>query len=163
MLMVRPHNKRMVGFEPGVLYFKPAGIPLSQIEEEVLRVDELEALRLCDAEEFKQEDAAKKMNVSQPTMFRLLNGARKKVALAITKGKAIKIYGGNFEMIQGKGQGLGMGRGLGRGQGGRMGGLGAGPGGVCKCPKCGYEEAQVRGQPCIDKVCPKCQTKMIRG
>jgi len=36
----------------------------------------------------------------------------------------------------------------GRGLGG---GLAAGPGGICKCPKCGHEEPQIRGQPCMNK------------
>ena len=63
---------------------------------------------------------------------------------------------------------VGFGRGYGRGLGGRgvngrgrMGGLG--PEGTCKCPKCGYEEPKIRGQPCVEMVCPKCGTKMIRG
>lgn len=161
--MVRPHRKRIVGFEPEVIYFKPAGVPLSELKEEILKIDELEALRLCDAEELKQDEAAKKMNVSQPTFFRILSEARKKIALAIVNGRAIKIQGGNYEMIQGRGQGLGQGMGFGRGQRGRMGGVGAGPGGVCKCPKCGYEQSQVRGQPCMNISCPKCGSKMMRS
>jgi predicted DNA-binding protein (UPF0251 family) len=78
-------------FKPGTTYFKPAGIPISSLEEEVLKSDEIEALRLCDVENNKQEEAAKKMNVSQPTIFRILESARKKVAIALTKGKAIRI------------------------------------------------------------------------
>ncbi|MFA5302998.1 MAG: DUF134 domain-containing protein [Candidatus Nanoarchaeia archaeon] len=89
--MVRPCNHRRVIFEPGTTYFKPAGIPMSNLQEEILKPDELEALRLCDAENNKQEEAAKKMNVSQPTIFRILESARKKVATALTKGKAIRI------------------------------------------------------------------------
>lgn len=58
----------------------------------------------------------------------------------------------------------GLGRGRGLSGGGRMGGsLAAGPGGVCKCPKCRYEESQIRGQPCMNKKCPKCKSQMIRG
>ena len=65
------------------------------------------------------------------------------------------------------GQGpIGRGRGFGRGQGrgmGRMGGpLAAGPGGVCKCPKCGHEQQHIRGQPCAQTKCPKCRTLMVR-
>jgi predicted DNA-binding protein (UPF0251 family) len=89
--MVRPFNRRRIMFEPGTTYFKPAGIPMSILEEEVLKHDEIEALRLCDAENNKQEEAAKKMNVSQPTIFRILESARKKVATALIKGKAIRI------------------------------------------------------------------------
>ena len=114
----------------------------------------------------EQEAAAKKMNISQPTFHRLVLDARKKLADAIVNGKAIKIEGGNFKMVQPRGRGLGMGRGFRRGQEagrGRMGGFAAGPGGICKCPKCGYEESQLRGQPCNQKKCPKCGTVMTRG
>jgi len=46
---------------------------------------------------------------------------------------------------------------------GRMGGpLAAGPGGTCVCPKCGYETKHGRGDPCMDKECPKCGAKMTR-
>jgi len=74
-----------------VVYFKPRGVPLSVLEEIELLSDELEALKLHDVDELDQIDAAKKMNVSQPTFGRILDKAYKKVAIAIIKGKAIKI------------------------------------------------------------------------
>lgn len=60
---------------------------------------------------------------------------------------------------------IGLGRGAGRAAGGRgrMGGIAAGPGGICKCSSCGYEEEQVIGNPCMNKKCPKCGLKMVRG
>jgi hypothetical protein len=61
--------------------------------------------------------------------------------------------------------GRGMGRG-GQGGGGRGGGNkpGSGPSGSCVCPnpQCRHKEPHVAGQRCIDRVCPKCGTKMIR-
>jgi len=64
------------------------------------------------------------------------------------------------------GQGPGSGRGMGQGQGqgrGRMGGpFAAGPGGNCACPKCGHQTPHVVGQPCNQRDCPKCGTKMTR-
>ncbi len=46
---------------------------------------------------------------------------------------------------------------------GRGGGpLAAGPGGVCVCPKCGYEIAHQLGTPCYRIKCPKCGTQMTR-
>ena len=92
--MVRPRLLRRIRFDPEVTYYKPRGVPLRELEEEVLKMDEVEALRLCDVEELKQEEAAKKMNISQPTLYRLLNTARKKLASAIINGKAIKIENG---------------------------------------------------------------------
>jgi len=62
------------------------------------------------------------------------------------------------------GQGRGGGRGMGRGQGrGRMGGpFAAGPGGNCLCPNCGHTVPHIVGQPCNQKTCPKCGTRMTR-
>jgi len=64
------------------------------------------------------------------------------------------------------GQGPGTGRGMGRSQGqgsGRMGGpFAAGPGGNCVCPKCGHQVPHVVGQPCNQKDCPECGTRMTR-
>ncbi len=89
--MVRPRIPRMISFEPGATYFKPAGIPLRVLEEVVLSFEEAESLRLKEVEGLSQTDAAKKMHISQPTFFRVLSIARKKVAEAIIKGKAIKL------------------------------------------------------------------------
>ncbi len=90
--MVRPKKPRRVSFSPNVIYFKPRAIPLSQLEEVELTLDELEALRLCDLKNLDQEKAAKKMKISQSTLSRILISARKKIAKALIEGKAIKIY-----------------------------------------------------------------------
>ncbi len=92
--MVRPRIPRIIDFEPGTTYFKPAGIPLRTLEEVVLTFEEAESLRLKDVEGLGQTEAAKKMEISQPTFFRILSTARKKVAKAIIKGKAIKLQRG---------------------------------------------------------------------
>jgi hypothetical protein len=101
------------------------------------------------------------MKISQPTLSRLLVSARKKIASSIINGKAIRIQGGNFKMATPRG--FGAGRGQGFGGRGRMGGFAAGPGVVCVFTKCGYKEPQIRGQPCMNKKCPKCGTQMTRG
>lgn len=89
--MVRPIKPRRIIFEPNVTYFKPRAIPLSMLEEVELGVDELEAIRLCDFKNLSQIEAAKRMKISQSTLGRILGSARKKVAQALIKGKAIKI------------------------------------------------------------------------
>ncbi|MFH1711230.1 MAG: DUF134 domain-containing protein [Nanoarchaeota archaeon] len=96
--MARPRLCRRVRFNPDITYFKPRGIPLRELEEVILPVDEYEAVRLKDLEGLEQEECAKKMNVSQPTFHRLVLSARKKIANAIINGKAIKIQGGNFRI-----------------------------------------------------------------
>lgn len=94
--MVRPCKCRRIRFSPIVSYFKPRGVPLSELDEVILRVDELEAIRLKDFEGFEQEECARKMNVSQPTFHRIVLSARKKISDAIVNGKAIKIENGSF-------------------------------------------------------------------
>jgi predicted DNA-binding protein (UPF0251 family) len=94
--MVRPIKFRRVMNEPDVNYFKPRGIPLRELKEITLTVGEFEAIRLKDFKEMDQTDAARKMNISQPTFNRLLKTARKKIAEAIATGKAIKIEGGVY-------------------------------------------------------------------
>ena len=96
--MSRPFKCRRVAFIPGVTYFKPAGIPLRDLEEVRLSMEEAEALRLKDLEGLEQEQGAEKMNVSRPTFQRVLASARQKIADALLNGKAIKIEGGNFEI-----------------------------------------------------------------
>jgi predicted DNA-binding protein (UPF0251 family) len=94
--MVRPTKCRMVNAKPGVTYFKPRAVPLMELEEVELSVDEFEAIRLCDGRGLRQAKTAKQMGVSQPTLNRLLNSAHSKIAMALVEGKAIKIFGGNY-------------------------------------------------------------------
>lgn len=56
-----------------------------------LRLDELEALRLVDLEEFDQAKAAQHMEISRGTLQRLLYAAHRRVALALTTGRSIAI------------------------------------------------------------------------
>jgi len=77
-----------LGFD---LVFKPAGTPLSDLAPVILELDELEALRLCDAEDLTQEEAGRRMGVSRGTVQRLLAAARKKTALALSEGRALVV------------------------------------------------------------------------
>ena len=49
--MGRPKKCRWVETEPGVTFFKPRGIPLRSLQQIVITVDELEAMRQRAAEE----------------------------------------------------------------------------------------------------------------
>ncbi len=135
--MPRPRRFRRVFSEPNITYFKPAGIRMVDLEETVISVDEFEAVRLKDFEGLEQSDCAKKMNVSQPTFHRLILNARKKLAEAIVKGKAIKIEGGHFRI--------------------------SGNPKKCVCSKCGYSLPKERGVPCNSVNCPECNALMVRG
>ncbi|RKX32060.1 MAG: hypothetical protein DRP22_02795 [Verrucomicrobia bacterium] len=92
--MPRPYIPRYIAGKPPAAYFKPAGVPLSVLEEVVLTLDEFEALRLADFEGMYQEQAATQMNVSRPTFGRILDTARRKVAEALVSGRALRIEGG---------------------------------------------------------------------
>ena len=58
-----------------------------------LAADELEALRLADLDDLYQEQAAEQMGVSRQTFGVIVARARRKVADALTGGKAIRIEG----------------------------------------------------------------------
>lgn len=76
---------------PNSSYFKPAGIRMIELEETVVSLPEFEAVRLVDFQEIEQGEACKKMQISQPTLSRILKSARKKISDALINGKAIKI------------------------------------------------------------------------
>ena len=96
--MPRPTKWRRVTTVPAVVYFKPAGVPLRELMEVAVSVEEMEAIRLRDVERLDQEQCAKMMAVSRPTFHRVLASARRKVADALTRGKALRIEGGNFAL-----------------------------------------------------------------
>jgi predicted DNA-binding protein (UPF0251 family) len=89
--MSRPKKDRCVRCQPNAVYFKPRGVPLINLYEVDLSLDELEAIRLADYEGLYHEQAAEKMNISRPTFGRILGEARRKLAEAIVDGKALKI------------------------------------------------------------------------
>jgi len=94
--MSRPRKCRWITSEPSVTLFKPRGVPAAELETVVLAVDEFEAIRLKDLEGLDQEEVAAKMNVSQPTLHRILESAHKKTADSLVHGKALVIEGGNY-------------------------------------------------------------------
>jgi hypothetical protein len=63
-----------------------------------LSFEELETLRLVDLEGMEQAQAAFCMGISRKTLWNDLKSARKKVALALVNGWAIRIEGGNYAL-----------------------------------------------------------------
>jgi uncharacterized protein len=94
--MARPTKWRRIEFVPTVQLFVPSDSQEADIDENVLKLEELEAIRLKDLEGLEQEECALKMEVSRPTFQRILLAAREKVADSLINGKAIRIEGGNF-------------------------------------------------------------------
>lgn len=97
--MPRPCKCRHVCGQPQVGYFKPRGIPVADLAEVVLTIDEFETLRLADLNGMYQEDAAKQMNVSRQTFGNIIAAARRKTADAIINAKALRIEGGSVKVI----------------------------------------------------------------
>jgi predicted DNA-binding protein (UPF0251 family) len=139
--MARPCKCRRVRGSPGSYYYKPAGVPVSALEEVNLTMDEFESIRLSDLKGMYQEQAAKRMNISRQTFGNIIESARRKVADALTGGKALRIEGGIVEMDETRtfnchdcGNKWETGYGAGRPQ---------------SCPKCGsaniHRTGQVRG------------------
>jgi len=89
--MSRPRIKKKVEWHCNFTHITPVGQGIIQIEEILVSHEELEALRLKDCLGLEQKQAAKAMNISQPTFHRLLREARKKISDAIVNSKQIKI------------------------------------------------------------------------
>ena len=96
--MPRPIKNRWVNWKPGASYFKPQGIPLRELGEVNLTVDELEAVRLAHLEGLYQEEAAQQMNISRQTFGRILESAHRKIAQALVNGNALRIEGGSYAL-----------------------------------------------------------------
>ena len=89
--MVRPLCPRHIAHRPPANYFKPAGIPLCELQEVELGADEMEALRLADVEDLYHTEAAKRMKVSRQTFDRIVRRAHAKVAEALVHGRALRV------------------------------------------------------------------------
>lgn len=94
--MPKPTKCRKVDFLPETDSFLPEGKEAGNTKEIVLKIEELEAMRLKDLVGLSQEDCADRMNVSRQTFQKIIDTARKKVAFALTDGSAIRIAGGSF-------------------------------------------------------------------
>jgi predicted DNA-binding protein (UPF0251 family) len=84
-------------------YPKPVAIPIpSKVEKFIpqpritaspitIEPAEIEALRLVDLKGLSQEQSGIEMGVSRGTVWRLLQSARRKVAQALTEGRALAV------------------------------------------------------------------------
>lgn len=88
---MRNRNRRNLGYQFDEIYFKPRGVPLSTLDEVHISDEELETLRLRYIEKIDQEEAAKKMGISQSQYQRDLNVVLEKISKALIQGDAISI------------------------------------------------------------------------
>jgi predicted DNA-binding protein (UPF0251 family) len=96
--MPRPFCRRRIAGQPAAPIFKPLGIPVIELEEVVMTLDEFEAIRLADLDGLYQEQAAEQMSVSRTTFSRIVDAAHKKIADALAHGKALRIEGGPVQV-----------------------------------------------------------------
>lgn len=89
--MARPMICRRVSCDVTAKYFKPQGIPMRDLEEIAMELDEIEAIRLADLEGLYQAEAAASMGVSRQTFGNIIARARHKIASALLGGKALRI------------------------------------------------------------------------
>ncbi len=96
--MPRPRKCRRIERSPKVDYFKPRGVPMTDLAEVYLTCEGLEALRLSDLEGLGAAEAASRMEVSRHTFGRILAEARRAVAGALVEGQALRIEGGQYDI-----------------------------------------------------------------
>lgn len=96
--MPRPVKLRKIKALPVYDFFKPVSVPIFDLEQVFLKVEELEAIRLKDVEGLNQAECAEKMRISRQTFQLIIDEARHKVAVALVEGKAIKIDGGHYTL-----------------------------------------------------------------
>ncbi len=94
--MARPTKWRQIEHIPTIVNFIPSDRETTKFAENILKLEELEAIRLKDLEGLEQKECAEKMKVSRPTFQRILFSARAKIADSLIQGKAIRIEGGYY-------------------------------------------------------------------
>jgi predicted DNA-binding protein (UPF0251 family)/DNA-directed RNA polymerase subunit RPC12/RpoP len=94
--MARPVKWRKIDRLPAVEYFVPSDNETSVVPAIILKLEELEAVRLKDLEGLEQSECALRMEVSRQTFQRILLSAREKIADSLVNGKSICFAGGNF-------------------------------------------------------------------
>lgn len=97
--MPRPMKCRRVQEHPRAGCFKPSGVRGCELEEVVLSLDELEAIRLADLDGLYQEVAAEQLGVSRQTFGNILKAAHAKVADCLVNARKLKIEGGTVECV----------------------------------------------------------------
>ncbi len=88
---MRQRFRRKIGYRFNDTYFKPRGIPLSDLSEVEITDEELETLRLRYIEKVDQEQASKMMGISQSQYQRDLTTVLQKITKAFIEGNAINI------------------------------------------------------------------------
>jgi len=95
--MGRNKKERECSFKPKYTIFSPS--PSNENGFMELNGDEMEAIFLMDYQGLYQEDAAKNMHISRPTLSRIIKNARKKIATALVLGYQLQIIDNKDKFI----------------------------------------------------------------
>jgi len=95
----RRRKRRICRRFEGETVFKPRSVPMRELDAVVLRLDEFEAMRLCDLDGHDQEAAGQRMGVSRGTVQRLLQSGRVKLLRALVDSSALIIEKGEDHEI----------------------------------------------------------------
>ena len=185
----RPKRSRKMIHPPGFRGFHPFGCPEPKEEPVRLLLEEYEAVKLADYQDLNHAEAAQIMDVSRPTFSRIYDSARKKIAQAFMEVRSIQIEGGNvesgddwyhctdchtiFRLARSSSQTEACP--VCRSEKveqintpelpetAKLKSMDTAPGEVnCICPKCGFRQPHVPGQPCRSRYCPHCDVSLIR-
>lgn len=94
--MPRTEKDRIVHTPPLYTEFKPIGVPVQELIQVILTLDEFEAFRLADYIGLSHAESADQMGVSRSTFSRLIEKSRKKISEFIIEGRVLSIEGGNI-------------------------------------------------------------------
>ena len=94
--MPRKKRDRKILVPPVIKGMSVFGVRGRKAQEISLKIEEYEAIRLLDYRGMTQEEAALLMEVSRPTLTRIYEDARKKVAQSFVEGRDLLFRGGNF-------------------------------------------------------------------
>jgi uncharacterized protein len=92
--MPRKKRQRRMLMPPMIKGMSVTGVRGRKSNEVFLLLEEYEAIRLLDYQMLNQEQAAMEMKVSRPTLTRIYEEARQKVASSFVEGRDIVIQGG---------------------------------------------------------------------
>ena len=94
--MPRKKRNRRIQAPPVIKGMSVYGVRGRKSNEVILRLEEYEAIRLLDYQNLTQEEAAGHMDVSRPTLTRIYEEARNKVATAFVEGRDLLFKGGDI-------------------------------------------------------------------
>lgn len=94
--MPRKKRNRRIQVPPVIKGMSVYGVRGRKTNEVILHIEEYETIRLLDYQNMTQEEAAVLMDVSRPTLTRIYEEARNKVAAAFVEGRDIIFRGGDF-------------------------------------------------------------------